>query len=296
MTKTEIKHPATFSKPILDQITAIVLDELTKTKFSVDVLDPFAGTGKIHMLENIHPRVRTTGIEIEAEWAMLGPQCSHCGGAGGGNVRTGMDQTDFDWEDCPDCWGTGCKTIVGNALHLPEQWTNRFHMVVTSPTYGNRMADHHDAKDDSKRMTYKHMLGRDLHPDNSGQMHFGPKYKEFHEKAWAEVTRVIKLPDRAHSFQVKSPEIPRPFIPAGDATLTLGQDYSGGLFVLNVSNFIRSGKEVDVCQWHYDTIIQMGYDLELERDVPTARLRYGQNHAARVTHEKIFVFRRTLNR
>jgi hypothetical protein len=257
MTKTEIKHPATFSKPILDQITAIVLDELTKTKFSVDILDPFAGTGKIHMLENIDKRVRTTGIEIEAEWAMMGPECAHCRGSGGGYVNPSGD-----WEECPDCWGTGVKTIVGNALHLPENWTNRFHMVVTSPTYGNRMADHHDAKDDSKRMTYKHMLGRDLHPDNSGQMHFGPKYKEFHEKAWAEVTRVIKLPDRAHSFQVKSPEIPRPFIPAGDATLTLGQDYSGGL----------------------------------ERDVPTARLRYGQNHAARVTHEKIFVFRRTLNR
>ena len=48
-----------------------------------------------------------------------------------------------------------------------------FDMVVTSPTYGNRMADHHNAKDGRRRITYTHNLGRTLTPGNSGAMQWG---------------------------------------------------------------------------------------------------------------------------
>jgi tRNA G10 N-methylase Trm11 len=90
------------------------------------VLDPFAGTGRIHELENW-----TVGVEIEPEWATM---------------RDG--------------------TIVANALNLPFRDAS-FDAVVTSPTYGNRLADHHDARDSSRRHSYKHDLGRDLHSENS---------------------------------------------------------------------------------------------------------------------------------
>ena len=270
---TQVKHPAKFSKPILDILAAIVREEAARSKFHLDVLDPFAGVGGIHQLENFDERINTTGIEIESEWVLAGPPCRTCGGAGGGMVRNGMDQADFDWEDCTICGGSGAKTMIGNALHLPMQWTGAFHVVATSPTYGNRMADHHDAKDDSKRMTYKHVLGHDLHPDNSGQLHFGDKYKTFHIAAWHEVTRVLVTPDPLR--------VPRP---------------EGGLFILNVSDFIKSRQVVPVCDWHCEYILSLGYDLEQEHNVPTNRLRYGANHSARVTHEKVFAFRRTMTR
>lgn len=234
MTNTEIRHPAKYSAPIMDILSWLVLEELKQVSDNeaLYILDPFAGTGKIHKLGDLSPRVSTWGIEIEFEWAS-------------------MTATTF----CMDM--------------REMSWANYFHMVITSPTYGNRMADHHNAKDGSKRMTYKHILGRDLSPGNSGQLHFGDDYKKFHIEAWEAVSRAIRQP---HG---RTP---------------------GGLFVLNVSDFIRRGERIAVCDWHCDTILSMGYDLVLERDVPTPRLRYGQNHAARVTHEKIFVFRRTQNR
>lgn len=272
MTRTNVKHPAKFSKAIMDLLCFLIREEADRSKFSLNVLDPFAGVGSIHEISKIDPRIKTMGVEIEAEWAMMGPACNYCEGSGQ-NVNA------FDGDECPACGGTGTKTIVGNALHLPDTWTNSYHVVATSPTYGNRMADHHDAKDGSKRMTYTHVLGHELHPDNSGKLHFGPAYKEFHEKAWAEVTRVIK----------------RPVWSVGPSQVrTL--DYPGGLFILNVSDFIRSGQPVPVCDWHCETILSLGYDLELEENIPTPRLRYGQNHSARVTHEKVFAFRRTMRR
>ena len=241
----QIKHPAKFSRPILNLMTALVMEEITKLDpaFRLQILDPFAGTGLVHELERIDPRVVTWGIEIEPEWAKMHPN----------------------------------KTLCADMREPVPQWENYFHIVATSPTYGNRMADHHNAKDASRRMTYKHVLGRDLTPGNSGMLHFGPEYKQFHIEAWEAVTRMIKRPQKKRVD---------PFEPA----------YPGGLFILNVSDFIRRGETVPVCNWHCETILSLGYDLELEYDVPTARLRYGANHKARVTHEKIFVFRRTMNR
>ena len=92
-------------------------------------------------------------------------------------------------------------------------------MVVTSPTYGNRLADHHNAKDGSRRISYTHTLGRTLTPGNSGAMHWGKDYRLLHRLSWEEVARVLSI---------------------------------GGLFVLNVSNHIRKGEEVPVVQWHRD--------------------------------------------
>ena len=79
---------------------------------------------------------------------------------------------------------------------------------MTSPTYGDRLADHHDARDGSVRHSYKHDLGRDLHPDNSGAMQWGPAYRDFHTAAWVEVRRVLR---------------------------------PGGRFVLNVKDHVRGG-------------------------------------------------------
>jgi len=108
------------------------------------IIDPFAGTGKVFALESLLPGCVVDAIEIEPEWAAMHP-----------------------------------RTTVGNALTLP--WPDAaFDAAVTSPTYANRMADHHKARDASRRNTYRHALGRTLHPANSGAMQWGDDYRAFH--------------------------------------------------------------------------------------------------------------------
>ena len=67
----------------------------------------------------------------------------------------------------------------------------------------------------------------------------------------------------------------------------------GGLVVVNVSNHIRNHREVDVAGWWREAMVRTGL-LVPEQDVtvPTPRMRYGQNHGARVDHEWVFVMRR----
>ena len=155
-------------------------------------------------------------------------------------------------------WAAISGATIGNALALPYS-DNSIDAVCTSPTYGNRMADHHDAKDGSRRNTYKHCLGRELHQDNSGQLQWGDKYREFHAKAWREVKRVLR-PD--------------------------------GLFVLNISDHIRKGQVQPVTEWHITQIESMGFAVVDHFQIETPRLRYGSNSNKRVTHESIVMFKR----
>ncbi len=165
----------------------------------------------------------TVGVEIEPEWA---------------KVRRG--------------------TIVGDALALPFADAT-FAAAATSPTYGNRMADHHNAKDPSKRNTYRHTLGRPLHESNSGQLQWGPKYRDFHMRAWRELWRVLR---------------PR------------------GRFVINVSDHIRKGEVQYVCFFHHMALREIGFELVSEMRVDTPRNRFGANGQLRVAHEMVYLFRK----
>ena len=149
--KTGVAHPAVYSDNILPAIAELLEPQHAK------ILDGFAGTGRIHELQDhVDWTVTTIGIEIEPEWATLHPQ-----------------------------------TIVGNALNLP--FTDEFFdAYVTSPCYGNRFADSNVAKDDSERRSYTHDIGRQLHADNSGKMNWGQEYRDFHTAAWREAIRVLR--------------------------------------------------------------------------------------------------------
>jgi tRNA G10 N-methylase Trm11 len=121
-------------------------------------------------------------------------------------------------------WAT---QVVGNALQLPFA-AETFDAVFTSCTYGNHMADHHNARDGSKRNTYRHTLGHELHPDNSGQLQWGEQYRLFHEIAWMEVWRLLK---------------------------------PSGMFLLNISDHIRKGVVVPVSEWHESTVVNIGFTI-----------------------------------
>ncbi len=120
-------------------------------------------------------------------------------------------------------------------------------------------SDHHEAKDASRRNTYRHALGRPLHPNNAGQLQWGDKYRSFHEQAWQEVRKLLK-PD--------------------------------GLFVLNVKDHVRKGTVVPVTEWHICAIIAIGLELVEGRAVVAPGLRQGRNGEARTPHESVLCFQR----
>ena len=148
------------------------------------------------------------------------------------------------------------RTTLGNALDLP--WGDGyFDAVCTSPAYGNRMAD--TLLDDYERITYTAKLGRPLHADNAGGMQWGDKYRQFHVAAWTEATRVLS---------------------------------SGGRFVLNIKDHIRSGKRQHVTEWHIEALQALGLQLVEHKQVACPGNRYGQNAAARVGYESVILFRK----
>jgi tRNA G10 N-methylase Trm11 len=205
----KIKHPAKYTDTLLP-----VFNELLKG--CTKVLDPFAGTGKIHSLP-----YETIGVEIEKEWAEMHE-----------------------------------NTLIGDATNL--QFANcEFDAICTSPTYGNRMADSHNAKDGSSRNTYTHKLGRVLSENNTGKMQWGENYRDLHVKAWKECFRVLK---------------------------------EEGIFILNFKNHIRKGKEVDVFSWHVKTLIEIGFSLDLVKQVETNGNGFGQNGKLRTGFEFVARF------
>lgn len=208
---TPPRHPAKYSDALLPVLQAAVRDP----EFSC-VLDPFAGTGKIHQLTNL-----TVGVELEPEWAEMHPD-----------------------------------TLVGNALDLPFG-PGEFDAVVTSPTYGNRMADHHNAKDTSKRNTYRHALGRELHDDNSGAMQWGPDYREFHKECLHEMWRVLR---------------------------------DGGRLVINMKDHIRKGVRQEVTAWWKLAAVGVGFQFIEEKQIPLQGNGFGANGHVRTEYESVLIF------
>lgn len=225
------RHPARFPAAVLAVIAETLDAEARRRNEArmLSVLDPFAGVGGIHAVQDDEmcgvASVVTVGVEIEKEWAQAHP-----------------------------------RTLVGDALDLASVvYDSRFDVIATSPCYGNRMADCHDARDDSRRNTYRHALGRPLSEASSGSMQWGPKYRTFHEQAWAEAHRVLA---------------------------------PGGLVILNVSNHIRGGVEQRVVEFHLNAWLRLGCTLVEARRVATRRLRFGENHEARVDGELVLVLRK----
>jgi len=157
-------------------------------------------------------------------------------------------------------WAEISGAIVGDATDMPFD-NHCFDAICTSPTYGNRMADHfvdHQKEKKYTRNTYRHCLGRALTENNSGRMQWGKKYQELHKKAWIECKRVLK----------------------GD-----------GIFILNISNHIRAGKEMDVTSWHVKELEKIGFKLIKAHKIETPRQRNGANANLRVAYESVLIFK-----
>lgn len=207
------------------------------------VLDFNAGVCKIVRIRDYGFAGQIICIEIEAPWA-----------------EGGRDEE--------------CLTLVCNAEHMPllDGYCDG---AAVSVTYGNRLSDHHNAKDGSRRHGYKFGLGRDLTTGNTGEMSFTGKrkaslrYCTSYKRQYMELYRVLA---------------------------------AGKLLVLNISDHIRKqrirkGKtrkqmRVHTTLWHRLCLQSLGFELVEEIKIETPRLRYGANAKARVPYESILVFKR----
>lgn len=220
-----VSHPARFSDAILARIAEVVDALPRRSDRPLRLLDPFAGTGRVHELrDRCTAAVETIGVELEPEWAQLSPY-----------------------------------TIIGSALALPFTGST-FDVVATSPCYGNRLADHHNASDPHLRRSYRHDLGRPLSDGNAGAMQWGDEYRTFHVAAWGEALRVLR---------------------------------PGGTLVVNVKDHVRRGEVQPVTAWHLAVLVDLGmvHDAEASVAVATRHLRQGANRG-RAGDEQVLVFRK----
>jgi hypothetical protein len=218
------RHPAPYHPKFLKEFASILGD-------APNVIDVFGGIGRI---ADLHKHGYTGCIfanELEECWS----------------------------KQIPD----NVVTTIGDSAHLPYPDTT-FYSACTSCTYGNRMGDHHNAKDGSKRNTYTHCKGEPLEDGNTGKMQFTGRRKSSleycvkHKAIWLEQLRVLK---------------------------------DGATFILNVKDHIRGGKRVRVTLWHRLCLQSLGYELVEHRKVEAPGNRQGANGEKRIPYESILIFR-----
>lgn len=240
---TDQHHPAPFSASIMDVLAELIRD------WPGPILDPYAGIGRVHELG----RDDTWGIEIEEPWADA-------------HERT--------------IWGDSSTARLAlfsppggvciSGRHIPEPKA-----IVTSPDYGNRMADQYlgtpeeqrkraEHGETPRRRSYAISLGRKVSEGSSARYAFGEAYKAQHRRIFTAVTSVC-LPDAK--------------------------------LALNVSDFYKtlsSGAEpqrIHVVSFWVELIAELGWVVEGLIPVGTRRFRDGANSDLRVDEETIVVAR-----
>ena len=213
-------HPAKFNDALIPIFAQVLIEHKCK-----NVFDPMAGTGKIVKVWDHDWNGDIYCNEIEPEWCDL---------------------------------GNGAWWSSHDAQRLPTQ-DNFFDAICTSPTYGNRMADHHNAMDNSKRMTYTHQLGRTLDPANTGKVQWGGRYRAMSRRILESSMRVLR---------------------------------PSGIFIINIKDHRRRGEIMPVSDWYYTTMRELGLFPLQVIIVNTPGMGFGANLQNRITHEDIFVFQK----
>lgn len=209
------KHPAVFTDSIIEELAELIPKHVPDDHW---IHDPFAGEGR--RLGALCDRLgyMFTGTDLE-EWA------------------------DRDW-----------RVFVGDSTD-PKTYPIFPYAVCTSPTYGNGVNDHFDAKDGSKRLTYRVRIGHELHSNNTGRWS-GRSSKKGEAEYWRLTNECVKhWPDIA---------------------------------LVNVKDSVRAGEIYRLSLLWSDLLGSYGYGVEWV-DVPCPGWRFGANSQARVDSEVILV-------
>jgi SAM-dependent methyltransferase len=148
-------HPAPFSDAVLDAFRELLAEH--DDGAGRRVVDPFAGTGRIHELQQ--DGWQTIGVELEPEWARL-----------------------------------HSDTICGDSRLLEDLLYDHrpIDAIATSPAYGNRLADSYDAIDPEARRSYAIDLGRSLSDGNGAGLQWGEDYRALHQRVWEECSWLLR--------------------------------------------------------------------------------------------------------
>lgn len=245
--------PCPWPDPVLDVIGDQLRTVWGRTSTHAHVHDPFAGSGRIVHLASRLPLGLITGTELEPEF--IDPENRP-------TIRAGdaLDQPTY------------------RRLHRQSRPGLGFHhrAIVTSVVYPNGMTDHHDAKDDSTRVTYRHRLGRPL-TDRSTAAHgwgrgvaTGYRWKRMH------VLWVGLAVEWITSIDGPGPR-PR------------------SLMVVNIKDHYHEGARVPVVGWMHDVLAAAGGSLLADVQVPLNGMGYGANQRTKgglkTTHEHVLVYR-----
>lgn len=220
-------------KPHPAKYSDSLLPVLARYSYGV-VLDIMGGVGKAGLLKGYNPEITKVIInELEPEWGMQ-------------SVDYGVDEI-----------------LIGDARDLRLS----VDCIVTSPPYGNRMADNFKAgskggkSPTSMRKMYAGDLGRTPSAGSVCCLHFDKGYQE----------EIMSIYDSIIS------------------------NCSFKRFVINVSNFVRQFKIVKVVDFFENYFNLKGFRLMAKIPVKTKRQKgVGANTELRVSHEIIMVFEKVI--
>lgn len=245
--RSDVRHDAKYSENVVACLRSILTD--VDAPVEGPLFDPFAGSGT--RLPDLG-RADISGIEIEPEWATASPY---------------VDQGDaLDLRDYPGSIGGKPRTIV------------------TSPCYGNRLADRYlgakctfcagttlngcaacdgtgyDLADRKRRFGYAMSLGHPVSVGSAASLQWGEYYREFHQ-VW--LSRIAQI------------------LPVGTRRL-----------ILNMSDHPRMNQRQYVCQWWIEAAGRHGFALVEAHSVDAMRIGYGANKDSKIESEMVLVFDR----
>lgn len=257
--------PAKFTASILDALEDELRTRLPNSGMDDVILDIFGGVGGVHKLADRFMGLTTVAVELEREFA-------------DNHERT----------VCGDSSNLGRSELLQQAV-AAITGGRRPNAIVTSPAYGNRLADQYLGSDDEKcrrcmgngqaitsepdgppcpqcdgsgkakstRKGYAIAKGERLSDGSGAALFFGDAYKALHHRIISGVAEYVE---------------------------------PGTLWLVNVSSFIADKKYVPAMEWW---VGEMALHTEIIglRAVPTPRSREGANHEARVDAEHIIIAR-----
>ncbi len=243
-------HPARFSAEIVDVFADLLLAEWPDFMGRPVLHDPFAGSGE-----------RLLELCNRLNWGLFS----------GTEIEASFIEVDGVLH------GSATDPSTYPPVRLPNETVTGGWVVITSPAYPNGMSDHHAARDDSKRYTYRKAVAdiegadRPLHEDNMGRYGYrGTRREGRSEKRkayWDIAERSVRN--------------------WGSAAMVL----------LNVSDFVYSRDGVEhvepvVADWQA-LMRRHGWDYQTVVPVGTRRMGNGENRDKRVDAEYVIVCRRT---